>query len=366
MIPMNNNLKQPLVSIIVPMYNQQRYVDDCLRSISRQSYKNLEVIVINDGSTDNSPSMVRAWTQKDDRIHLIDKPNEGVTMARRDGLLKATGQFVAFVDSDDLLPSRAIEILVDCINRTGVDLVLGSATKKLGFIHRRGMDRMMTFPCHQVIEQPDLFDKYFVGFFRNNVFLVSMWARLYRKAVIDKAMEQTQLFDKDVNRMGEDQLFNLRLFPFLQSMYRTDQTVYIYRYGGVTNRFNPHFTQLFDSSDKRLKMLDQYEYVEGYQPLFAEYVACLYFHASRLISCEVTDKQGVIDYFRQEMEHRALMPRLLAFYNEHGAPDSRVQMLLDNNYEGMYQCACDLIEQRRSTMKSRIRSWAIRSLMRWS
>ena len=363
---MNDNIEEPLVSIIVPMYNQQRYVDDCLRSISQQSYKNLEVIVINDGSTDNCPSLARTWAQKDDRIHVIDKANEGVTMARRDGLLKATGQLVAFVDSDDMLPPRAIEILVDCINRTDVDLVLGSATKKLGFMKRRNIDKLMTFPCHQVIKQPDLFAHYFVGFFRNNVFPVSMWGRLYRKAVIDKAMEETQLFDKDVNRMGEDQLFNLRLFPFLQSMYRTDQTVYIYRYGGVTNHFNPHFTQLFDSSDKRLKMLDQYNYLEGYQSLFTEYVACLYFHASRLISCEVTDKQGVIDYFEQEMEHRELMPRLLAFYNEHETSDHRVQMLLNKDYEGMYQCACDMIEQRRSTMKSRIRSWAIKSLMRWS
>ena len=322
------------------------------------------MIVVNDGSSDDSLAKARAWAQKDDRIQVLDKQNEGVTLARRDGLLKAIGEYVAFVDSDDMLTPRAMEILVGCINRTKVDLVLGSVTKKLAFLYRSHLDKKLTFPCHQKIEQPELFDKYFIGFFRNNLFPVSMWGRLYRKAIIDQALRETQLFDEDVSRMGEDQLFNLKVFPYLRSMYRTDQTVYIYRYGGVTNHFNPHFTQLLVSSDKRLRMLDKYNYADGYQPLFAEYVACLFFHASRLISCQVADKQGVIDYFKQEMGQRELMSRLLTFYAKNGVPDERAQLLLDRDYEGMYRYACDMIKQRRSTLKSKFRHWAIKLLMR--
>ena len=363
---MKNMTEQPKVSIIVPMYNQQKYIEPCLRSICGQTYRNLEVIVVNDGSTDDSPDRAKAWAQKDDRIQVLDKPNEGVTMARRDGLLRATGRFVAFVDSDDLLPPRAIEILAECIDRTSVDLVIGSVDKKLSFVYQRHTDKLFTFPYHQVIRQPELFDKYYIGFFRNNVFPAAMWGRLYRKAIIDKAMEETELFDSEVSRMGEDQFFNMKLFPYLHSLYRTDQTVYIYRYGGVTNQFNPHLTQLLISSDKRLRMLDIYHYENGYQPLFAEYVACLYFHAFRLISCNVADKQDVIDFFKQEMEHRELMPRLLEYYAEHGATDQRAQLLLDHDYEGMYQCASRLIQQRRSTLKSKIKSRAIKLLMRWS
>ena len=358
--------KGPLVSIVVPFYNQRRYLDDCLSSICSQTYQDLEVIVVNDGSTDDSPNIARDWSRRDARVVIYDKANEGVTMARQYGLLKATGKYVAFVDSDDLLPKNAVEVLVQYIEDNGVDLVMGSMTKKLGFIKQEHVDKALTFPRYQVVTQPELFDKYYIGFFLNSVFSVSMCGRLYRKSVIDKAMQETELFDKEVSQMGEDQYFNLKLFPYLQSMYRIDETVYIYRFGGGTFGFNKNFTQVFNSSDKRLKLLDQYHYDKGYQPLFDEYVACLYFHASRLITCKVTDKDGVKDYFRNEIEHRELMPRLLEYYGQHGTPDKRTQCLLSRDYEGMYQCACDINRQRFGSMKGKLRRYIIRLMVRLS
>lgn len=361
---MSNKLSiEPKVSVIVPMYNQEKCLVPCLRSICNQSYRNLEIIVVNDGSTDRSPEMAREWAARDKRIRILDKANGGTTLARRDGYALATGELVAFVDSDDLLPKQAISILVGHLVGKDVDMVMGSMTKKLGFVHKSHTDSHYTFPYHQVISQPELFDKYYVGFFRNNVLSVSMCGHLYRKSVIDKALSQTALYDDDIRHMGEDQFFNLKLFPFLGSAYRTDETVYIYRFGGVTTRFNPNFTQLFVSADKRLELLDQYQYSDGYEPLFAEYVACLYFHASQMIACAVTDKQGVIDYFRHEMEHRQVMTRLLEFYTLHGAPDQRAQLLLDHDFEGMYRYATAMVAQRRNTLKSRLRRWAIKLLM---
>ena len=358
--------KKSLVSIIIPFYNQRRYLNDCLRSVCGQSYQDLEVIVVNDGSTDDSPNIAHDWAQKDKRVLVVDKINEGATMARRYGLLKATGDYVAFVDSDDLLPSQAIELLAKCMDNHGVDLVIGSMTKKLGFIKKSHVDRALTFPCHQVVAQPELFDKYYIGFFQNTVFSVSMCGRLYRKSVIDAAMVETELFDEEVSKMGEDQFFNLKLFPYLHSMYRIEDTVYIYRFGGGTFGFNKNFTQVFKSSDKRLKLLDQYHYDKGYQPLFDEYVACLYFHASRMISCKVADKDGVRAYFNDEIEHRELMPRLMEFYSKQEAHDKRTQCLLDRDYEGMYQCACDINRQRFGSLKGMLRRYMIRLLVRIS
>ena len=259
-----------------------------------------------------------------------------------------------------------VEVLVDSIESNGVDLTMGSMTKKLGFIQQSHVDKSLTFPCHQVVAQPELFDKYYIGFFLNSVFSVSMCGRLYRKSIIDKALQETDLFAEDVSRMGEDQYFNLKLFPFLRSMYRIDDTVYIYRFGGGTFGFNKNFTQVFNSSDKRLKLLDQYHYEKGYQPLFDEYVACLYFHASRLITCKVTDKDGVKDYFRDEIEHRELMPRLMEFYGKQGSLDKRTQCLLDHDYEGMYQCACDINRKRFGSLKGKLRRYIIRLMVRLS
>ena len=362
---MEKSQVNPLVSVVVPLYNQEHYLDKCLRSICQQTYSNLEVIVVNDGSTDNSLSKANDWAAHDARILVIDKSNGGVSLARRDGLMKARGEFVAFVDSDDWLPLSSIEILVGHMLRHEVDLVIGSTDKHLGFATKHSVDKVYSFPYHQVVRQPQLFDDYYKGFYSNTVFHVAMFARLYRKRAIDDAMRETDLFDQEVNRMGEDLFFNVKLFPYLQSMYRTDETVYHYRYNGVTTRFNRNFPQLFVLADKRLELLDQYDYSQGYQSLYAEYVACLYRFGRQLIAYEQADKQGVMDFFKQELDNRRLVPRMLDYYAQNGLQRKEVQLIADRDYEGMYLRASEMLQANRRSLKFRIRRRILKLMGKW-
>lgn len=362
---MDKTQAKPMVSVVVPLYNQERYLDKCLRSICEQTYSNLEVIVVNDGSTDGSPSIARGWAERDSRIRVIDKANEGVSMARRDGLLAAEGEFVAFVDSDDWLPENSLEILVGHMTGHEVDLVMGSTDKHLGLATKHNIDKVYSFPYHQVVEQPELFDKYYIGFYRNTVFHVAMFARLYRKRAILEAMNETDLFDDEVNRMGEDLFFNFKLFPYLKSIYRTDETVYHYRYNGVTTRFNPHFPQLFVLSDKRLELLDRYDYTEGYPSLYAEYIANLYRFGRQLIAYNQADKQGVMDFFRKELDQRRLVPRLLEYYSQNNIQRKEVQLIADRDYEGMYRHANDMLQANRRSWKFRLRRRILKLMGKW-
>ena len=353
---------QPVVSILIPLYNQERYFKDCMRSIEAQTYKNLEVIIVNDGSTDRSPKMAKDWAARDSRVKVVDKKNEGLAYARRDGYLAATGKFVTFLDSDDMLAPRAVELLLTTLLEKDVDLVMGLYDKKLGFINQEKADRGYPFPFGQVIRQPELFDKYYVGFFRNNVFPASACAKLYRKCIIDKAYQETELYSPDIRFMGEDQYFNVKLFPYVRSMYRIDETVYVYRYGGGTFGFNRNFPEVFASSDKRLKMLDQFNYTQGYGPLYAEYVACFYHHAAQLIHYKKVGKQEVIDFFQQEMQQRELMPRLLEYYSGKETKSRSVRLLLDRDYEGMYQFACEEAERLYTSMTYRAKKLIVELL----
>lgn len=337
------------ISIIVPLYNQERYLDACLRSITNQTYKNLEVIVVNDGSTDNSLSIANKWAEKDSRVKVLNKENEGVTMARRDGYLNATGEFMAFVDSDDLLPRRALEIMANHIVQHNVDVVLGSAKRKYGLLEWGAFTG--TFPLRQVISQPELFDKHYVSFFGKASFHTNMWGRLYRKSVIDKAYQETELFPTDIRFMGEDLYFNMKLFPYLNSMYRTDEMVYYYRYGGTVESFNSNYTSLFSLCDKRLNLLDQFEYQEGYGPLFGEYVNILYHYIRKLISFKQAGKDDVVPILEKEFSTRELIPRLLDYFAHHETTNQAVQLLVNRNFEGMYQYAYSAIQERRSTLK---------------
>ena len=98
-----NKILSPLVSIIVPLYNQELFIQKCLSSLTGQSYDNLEIIVINDGSADSSLLLAQECAQEDSRIKLISQENAGVSSARNKGLELATGQLVMFVDADDWL-----------------------------------------------------------------------------------------------------------------------------------------------------------------------------------------------------------------------------------------------------------------------
>lgn len=341
--------KQPLVSIVVPLYNQERYLGACLRSITGQTYRSIEVVVVNDGSTDDSLNIAKNWAGRDSRIKIIDKPNEGVTLARRDGYLNATGEYLAFVDSDDLLPPRAMEILVKHALEQDVDVVLGSAIRKLGPI--KWSKFTGTFPLNRVVTQPELFDDYYVSFFGKSIFHINMWGRLYRKAIVDKAYAQTELFPVDIRFMGEDLYFNMKLFPYLNSMYRTDEMVYYYRYGGTVEHFNPDYTLLFKLSDKRMALLDEFGYEQGYGPLYGEYVNTLYHYAKKLISFKHASEDEVIAFFCQEEKERALMPRLREYYANHEPKGRVVCLLLDRNYEDLYRLAYQELQQYHNSVK---------------
>ena len=117
-------MEMPLVSIIVPVYNAQSHLSRCLESICGQEYKNLELIVINDGSKDKSLPVCEEFRKKDSRILLVDKANSGVSDTRNLGLKLASGKYVEFVDSDDYLDPDFTERLVAAAEENEADFVI--------------------------------------------------------------------------------------------------------------------------------------------------------------------------------------------------------------------------------------------------
>ncbi len=112
-----------VVSIVVPIYNMEKYLNRCILSIINQTYKNLQIILVNDGSNDTSKDICDDWAKKDSRISVITKVNEGLGKARNTGLEFATGKYVLFVDSDDYISSKMISDLINLINYDEFDLI---------------------------------------------------------------------------------------------------------------------------------------------------------------------------------------------------------------------------------------------------
>ena len=115
---MATNASKPTISIIIPVYNTERYLEKCLSSVVNQTYQNLEVIVINDGSTDSSSDIIKTFSKKDSRIKVINQENRGQSSARNAGLRKASSKYIAFIDSDDEISPEFISKLLEPYQKT--------------------------------------------------------------------------------------------------------------------------------------------------------------------------------------------------------------------------------------------------------
>lgn len=183
------------VSMIVPIYNSASTLSRCVKSILSQSYKNLEVILVNDGSTDGSLEICEKFRQKDARVIVINKKNAGVSAARNTGLSIATGEFIQFVDADDYINFDMTQCLVENLEKNNADFVICGYNRVSGggFI-KKSPDN---FCSDNLFEFKNCFESLYKGAFFN-----APWNKLYRKDKIKT------LFAENLT-IGEDLLFNL-------------------------------------------------------------------------------------------------------------------------------------------------------------
>lgn len=202
--------KTSLISIVVPVFNTGTRLNDCIKSIVDQSFDNLDIVLVNDGSTDISGNLCEEWAQKDNRIRVIHKPNEGVTIARKTGVENSKGEWICFVDSDDTLPINAIYTLSSQI-RDDIDMVSGSV-KSIG---SKDLSYKYFGEKHK-LEYLKLLLKYQVYW--------APFARLIRKSTFD-----TFTFDISPSIIiGEDFIMNLRLAQNFRRAILLPDIVYNY------------------------------------------------------------------------------------------------------------------------------------------
>lgn len=248
---------QPLVSIIIPVYNLADYLPQCLDSVQGQSYENIQVLLVNDGSTDASLAICREYARRDSRFQLIDKANSGVSDSRNQALDRAEGKYIQFLDGDDWLTPDATEALVHAAESTGADLVLahfyrvadermaprGHIKKERVLTRQEFAEEMMKAPAN-----------YYYGV---------LWNKLYRRSIIDSRRLR---FDSQVN-WCEDFLFNLEYIERVRLVSAVPKPIYYYRKREnslVTSQASLRRTiamkmQTFDSYKELYQKLDLYE-----------------------------------------------------------------------------------------------------------
>lgn len=227
---------EPLVSFIVPVYNAATYLPACVDSILAQTQPNFEVLLVNDGSTDDSGRLCDAYAAQDARIKVFHQTNQGVSAARNAGLCASQGVWICFVDSDDQVEPTLIQQLLPRFENYelvcfGRQLLLGRTCRPVLYGSSFPLDSDARLEWMAGMLNPDRP----AGYDFTRLATASCWGKLYRRALLRRlkaAFRPGLVF-------GEDMLFNLQVFHGVQSAFYTDQPLYLYRMetGSAMRRF---------------------------------------------------------------------------------------------------------------------------------
>lgn len=208
------------VSIVIPVYNAEKYLNDCVDSILRQTFDDLDIILIDDGSSDKSPKICDAYAEKDKRIQVIHKKNAGVSEARNTGIKEAKGNYICFVDSDDFLEADAIETMVKMKEKNNVDMVVCSNKE----ICNNNVTNNNFSP-----DEIGVFciDEFVVNALKNNnhYLLNNPWNKIFD---LDTIKKNNLTFNSQFN-LGEDFMFNLDYLMKVKKVLVIEEPLYNYR-----------------------------------------------------------------------------------------------------------------------------------------
>lgn len=244
-----------MISVIVPVYNVERYLEECLNSIQNQTYNNIEVILVNDGSTDNSAVICEKYCEQNNRFKLINQENQGQSAARNKGVEASTGEYIAFVDSDDIIQRNYLEKLMQYMTEE-VDIVESKFTvQKNEFLAEMHGEPTILFEGNS---------QEAVKAVPKHVLSVNPVTKLYRRSIVE-AVPYLEGY------IFEDIYSGVGMLKYIRRIIKLDYVGYYYRQHGTSTMhrtFTPKNLDVFTVSDKLIELYsDRQEllpYIGGY------------------------------------------------------------------------------------------------------
>lgn len=228
------------ISVIIPVYNAEKYLRKCLNSILNQTYTKLEIILVNDGSKDSSLSICYEYKKKDDRIKIINNDNHGVSYSRNCGISISTGEYIMFIDADDYIENNFIEKLITCNEYETYDLFISCYTD---------------FYDENIFKEQKLIDENILTFdlkkdYLNIVkYLRTPWGKIYKLNIIK---ENNIRFPEDYIT-AEDQIFNFIYLKYINKYRFLNECLYFYRHENKDSLSSSKSYEAFISNIKKLK-----------------------------------------------------------------------------------------------------------------
>lgn len=288
---------EPKVSIVVAAYNVEAYIEKCLKSIQNQTLKNIEVLIINDGSTDQTPQLCEAFAKQDERFHLISQPHQGLSEARNRGIHEATGKYIAFVDGDDFVHPSMYEQLYNCAIEQYVNFVLCGYTKVWPETKREKKIRV-----NETIIKKRNKSLYFLE--KHDESLVVVWNKLFLRQII---LNHQLLFEN--RTFFEDVSFVARYLSLIDRMGVVQQPLYYYvkREDTVTKSYHPIIEQ---SHEQTYTLLKNFFYFRPYKKAIETLNLRLYLYRYHYVLKTTSNKRQLKRLERQMNTMRKNYSRL--------------------------------------------------------
>ena len=232
------NLKKPLISVIVPVYNVEKYIKKCAKSLLAQTYKNCELIFINDGTKDNSIEKLKEL--KDKRIKIINQKNQGVSSARNNGLKHANGKYVIFVDGDDYVAKDYVEYLYNLINHENADFAYTTN------IYKSKYDKQIERDYINIVDRNKS-----TGILLNPDVVVGSYNKIYKKSIINK---NNLTFRTDLY-YGEGLNFIIRMSLCSSKIAIGKKKIYYYRKNNTTSATTKYNNDKYHNGLKSLEII---------------------------------------------------------------------------------------------------------------
>ena len=265
--------KQPLISVIIPVYNCQDYLMECLDSLRLQTYQNLEFICVNDGSTDGSQALLRNYQQKDSRFTVLNQANRGQSIARNKGFQHAKGEFISFVDADDRVSLSLYQKFVNTINHTDFDIYVFNANeynKESQNVFPRQFFTVNDWMNHSKEDSIHSFSDIKNPFVGN----MGVYTKIYKKSFLNKTAENgTELFIP--NCIFEDVYFHFLVLINNPSMYVYMEPLYYYRETNkcsTTKSLAKNVFDIFKITEKLTALLIKTNHYEKYKYAYFQYL----------------------------------------------------------------------------------------------
>lgn len=247
------------ISIIVPVYNVEQYLVQCIESLINQSLKDIEIILINDGSRDGSLEILEKYKIQDTRIRVIDKENEGVSQTRNLGIMLAKAPYIMFVDADDWIDKDTCEETYKTMQHLNVDVVMWTYTReyKTQSLPRKIFEQDRVFDIKETKE----FHRKLVGLIGKELVnpenfdsVVTVWGKLYKKEIILK--NNIKFIDLKEIGMWEDGLFNVEYFGSIEKMAYVNQAFYHYvktNASSITSKYRENIFENYQAIFSRIE-----------------------------------------------------------------------------------------------------------------